>query len=63
MHSHLLPGIDTAAKDLDALVALLDKMAFYGIKNLVSKPYILAAVYPNTPNITKSKRKRSKKHY
>ena len=60
MHSHLLPGIDDGAKDLDASIDLIEKMSSYGIKNFITTPHILGDVYPNTPEIIKSKLKEVK---
>jgi len=60
IHSHLLPGIDDGAKDLDASIALIEKMSSYGIKNFITTPHILGDVYPNTPEIIKSKLKEVK---
>jgi protein-tyrosine phosphatase len=57
IHSHLLPGIDDGAKDLDASIDLIKKMSFYGIKSFITTPHILGDVYPNTPKIIKSKLK------
>lgn len=57
IHSHLLPGIDDGAKDLDESIALIEKMSSYGIKNFVTTPHILGDVYPNTPEIIKAKLK------
>jgi protein-tyrosine phosphatase len=51
IHSHLLPGIDDGAKDIDETIALLQKMSSYGIKNFITTPHILGNVYPNTPKI------------
>jgi len=53
MHSHLLPGIDDGAKDLETSIALIQKMASYGIKNIITTPHVLGDVYPNTPEIIK----------
>jgi protein-tyrosine phosphatase len=55
IHSHLLPGIDDGAKDLNASIALIEKMSSYGIKSFITTPHILGDVYPNTPEIIKSK--------
>ena len=55
IHSHLLPGIDDGAKDLDDAIALIEKMSKYGIKNFITTPHILGDLYPNTPEIIKSK--------
>ena len=51
MHSHLLPGIDDGAKDLETSIALIQKMASYGIKNIITTSHVLGDVYPNTPEI------------
>ena len=48
IHSHLLPGIDDGAKDLDNSIELILKMRSYGIKNFIITPHVLGDVYPNT---------------
>ena len=53
IHSHLLPGIDDGAKDMDTSMALLLKMASYGIKNFITTPHILGSVYPNSSKVIK----------
>jgi tyrosine-protein phosphatase YwqE len=60
MHSHLLPGIDDGAKDLDSSIALIEKMSSYGIKKFITTPHILGDIYPNTPEIIRSKLKEVK---
>jgi tyrosine-protein phosphatase YwqE len=55
IHSHVLPGIDDGAKDLEDAIALIEKMAAFGIKNFITTPHILGEIYPNTPNIIKNK--------
>ncbi|MAD96978.1 MAG: histidinol phosphatase [Flavobacteriaceae bacterium] len=55
IHSHLLPGIDDGAKDLDHSIELIKKMASYGIKNIITTPHVLGDVYPNTSKIITSK--------
>ena len=55
IHSHLLPGIDDGAKDLNDSIALIEKMASYGIKNFITTPHVLGDLYPNTPEIIKGK--------
>jgi protein-tyrosine phosphatase len=55
IHSHLLPGIDDGAKDLDASIALIKRMSSYGIKRFITTPHVLGDVYSNTPKIIKSK--------
>lgn len=48
IHSHLLPGIDDGAKDIDHSIELILKMRSYGIKSFITTPHILGDVYPNT---------------
>ena len=55
IHSHLLPGIDDGAKDMDTSLALLLKMASYGIKNFITTPHVLGSVYPNSSEVIKQK--------
>ena len=55
IHSHLLPGIDDGAPDLDTSILLIQKMSSYGIKNFITTPHILGEMYPNTPEIIKAK--------
>ncbi|PQJ77780.1 tyrosine-protein phosphatase [Polaribacter porphyrae] len=57
IHSHLLPGIDDGATDLDNSIELIQRMSSYGIKNFITTPHILGDLYPNTPKIIKSKLK------
>jgi len=55
IHSHLLPGIDDGAKDLNHSIALIKKMRSYGIKNFITTPHVLGDVYPNSSSIIKEK--------
>lgn len=55
IHSHLLPGIDDGAKSLEDSIALIERMASYGITRFVTTPHILGDVYPNTPAIIQEK--------
>jgi len=55
MHSHLLPGIDDGAKNLDTSIALILKMRSYGIQNIITTPHVLGDVYPNSSNTIKEK--------
>ena len=51
IHSHVLPGIDDGAKDLNTSIELIQKMSSYGIKNFITTPHVLGDVYPNTTEI------------
>ena len=55
IHSHLLPGIDDGAKNLDNSIELILKMRSYGIKNIITTPHVLGDVYPNASNTIKEK--------
>ncbi|MGY0407956.1 MAG: tyrosine-protein phosphatase [Polaribacter sp.] len=55
IHSHLLPGIDDGAKDIDNSIDLLLKMYSYGIRNFITTPHVLGDVYPNSSKTIKDK--------
>ncbi len=55
IHSHLLPGIDDGAKNLDNSIELIKKMYSYGIKNFITTPHVLGDVYPNSTELILSK--------
>ena len=55
IHSHLLPGIDDGAKNLADTIALILKMASYGIKNFITTPHVLGSVYPNSTAVIRQK--------
>lgn len=57
IHSHLLPGIDDGAKDLDNSISLISKMYSYGIKNFITTPHVLGDLYPNSSEVIKNKLK------
>jgi protein-tyrosine phosphatase len=60
IHSHLLPGIDDGAKDMEDSLALIRKMHEYGLRDLIVTPHIMAGVYPNDASAIKSKGKNLK---
>ncbi|MCF2876589.1 MULTISPECIES: tyrosine-protein phosphatase [unclassified Tenacibaculum] len=55
IHSHLLPGIDDGAKDLENSISLITKMYSYGIKNFITTPHVLGDVYPNSSRVIQEK--------
>lgn len=61
IHSHLLPGIDDGAKDLDNSIELITKMSSYGIKNFITTPHVLGDVYPNSSETIRKKLEEVKK--
>ena len=60
IHSHLLPGIDDGAKDLDKSIELIKKMYSFGIRNFITTPHVLGDVYPNSSEIIRKKLKEVK---
>ena len=57
IHSHLLPGIDDGAKNIDHSIELIMKMYSYGIKNFITTPHVLGDVYPNSSEVILQKLK------
>lgn len=57
IHSHLLPGIDDGAKDLEDSIALITQLYSYGIRNFITTPHVLGNVYPNSSETIKQKLK------
>jgi tyrosine-protein phosphatase YwqE len=51
IHSHILPGIDDGAKNMNASIKLIEKFKASGITNLITTPHIMGDVWPNTPEI------------
>ena len=49
MHSHLVPGIDDGAPDIESSVQLIKGMAELGYKKLITTPHIMWDMYKNTP--------------
>lgn len=49
-HSHILPGIDDGATDINNAVELVRAMKSWGFEKITCTPHINAA-YPNTPSI------------
>jgi protein-tyrosine phosphatase len=48
MHSHVLPGIDDGAQNLEESIILVNKMMELGIKKIIATPHIMADYYRNT---------------
>jgi protein-tyrosine phosphatase len=48
LHSHLIPGIDDGAQDIEESIILIKRMMDFGFKKLVTTPHIMADYYRNT---------------
>ncbi len=55
IHSHLLPGIDDGAKNMEETVALLKKMQAFGINNFILTPHIMEGVWENSTEVIAAK--------
>lgn len=51
LHSHLIPGIDDGAQDMDESITLITRMMDFGFKKIVTTPHIMADYYRNTTDI------------
>ena len=51
IHSHLLPGIDDGAKNMEDAIALLLKMRSYGMHHFITTPHVMGSIYPNSSAI------------
>jgi len=49
IHSHLIPGIDDGARDMEESILLLKKMKALGYKKIITTPHIMLDGYKNTP--------------
>ncbi len=48
MHSHILPGIDDGAPDVESSLLLIDGLIRSGYQSLIATPHIMNDHYPNT---------------
>lgn len=55
MHSHLLPGIDDGAPDIETSLELIRGLQQIGYKKLITTPHIMWDMYRNTPRIIQEK--------
>lgn len=51
MHSHLIPGIDDGAKDMNDSLGLINAMAQMGYQKLITTPHIMSDFYRNDQDI------------
>ncbi len=49
MHSHVLPGIDDGAQNVDESIVLVQALMNLGIKKIIATPHIMVDYYRNTP--------------
>ena len=46
IHSHLIPGIDDGAQDMDQSIAMLNKFQTMGFKKVVTTPHVMTDSFP-----------------
>ncbi len=51
MHSHLIPGIDDGSKSMEESLALVRRLADFGLEKIITTPHIMSEYYRNTPEI------------
>ena len=61
IHSHLLPGIDDGASDIENSIEFILKLRSFGVKNLITTPHVLGNIYPNSSITIKEKLKEVQK--
>lgn len=48
IHSHLIPGVDDGAKDLEDSIALIQGLKKLGFQKIITTPHVYQDYYPNT---------------
>ena len=51
IHSHLIPGIDDGAKDIETSISLIKEFKNLGFNKIITTPHIMSDLYRNTPDI------------
>jgi len=51
VHSHFIPGIDDGSESLEMSIELIEAMAGYGYKKVITTPHVMSDYYKNTPEI------------
>lgn len=49
MHSHLIPGIDDGAPNLEASIEMIREFKAMGFKKIITTPHVMSDYYRNTP--------------
>jgi len=51
LHSHLIPGIDDGAKDIEHSIKLIKGIKSLGYQKIITTPHTMSDYYKNTPEI------------
>lgn len=54
MHSHLIPGVDDGAKDVQDSIQLISGLKELGFHHLITTPHTLQDIHPNTTETLKN---------
>ncbi|WP_214228879.1 CpsB/CapC family capsule biosynthesis tyrosine phosphatase [Pedobacter sp. B4-66] len=54
MHSHLIPGVDDGAKDIQDSIKLISGLKELGFHHLITTPHTLQDIHPNTTETLKN---------
>lgn len=49
IHSHLLPGIDDGAKNIEETISLMDGLKKIGFSQFITTPHSITGIWDNTP--------------
>ena len=61
IHSHILPGIDDGAPDIDSSLFLIKGLYALGIRRIIATPHIIGDIYRNTPDTIQNALEKVKK--
>ena len=50
-HSHLIPGIDDGAPNMDASITMIKRFKELGYSKIITTPHVMCDFYKNTPEI------------
>jgi len=55
LHSHLLPGIDDGAQEMEQSLSLIQALLDMGFRKLITTPHVMSDLYPNTPAVIRER--------
>ncbi|UJP65790.1 tyrosine-protein phosphatase [Mongoliitalea daihaiensis] len=51
VHSHLIPGIDDGAKNMEDSISMIRRLHEMGLRKIITTPHVMSEFYKNTPEI------------
>ena len=55
IHTHILPGLDDGAKDINESINILKELISQGVQEVIATPHIISGVYDNNKKIIEDK--------